>query len=74
MVMLVRVCLSVAFLLVALFCVVGLLATLEPLPVQTQVVTRVVYGVVGAASIAGIVLLAQGGSTRRSRQSHTLRR
>lgn len=74
MVMLVRLCLSVAFLLVALFCVVGLLATLEPLPVQTQVVTRVVYGVVGAASIAGIVLLAQGGSTRRSRQSHTLRR
>lgn len=66
MVMLVRVCLSIAFLLVALFCVVGLLATLEPLPVQTQVVARVVYGVVGAASIAGIVLLARG-STRGSR-------
>jgi len=67
MVMLVRVCLSVAFLLVSLFCVVGLLATLEPLPVQTQVVARVVYGVVGAASIAGIVFLVRGRTARQER-------
>lgn len=67
MVMLVRVCLAVAFLLVAMFCVVGLLATLEPLPVQTQMVVRAVYCVVGAASIAGIVFLARGRAPQQDR-------
>ena len=67
MVMLVRISLVVALLPVVLFCVVGLLATLEPLPVQTQVVARAVYGVVGAASIAGIVFLVRGRAPRPDR-------
>ncbi len=49
-------CLASAFLLLVFgFCVFGFIATFEPLPPVQQWVWRTVYGLVGLASIIGVV-------------------
>ena len=42
---------------VLLFCVFGFIATYEPLDRSVQLMWRFIYGVAGAASIGGLVLV-----------------
>ena len=53
-----RVIAVVTLLAVAGFCVFGFMATFEALDASTQLIWRVVYGLVGLASLAGVVWIA----------------
>lgn len=46
-----RVVAVVIALAVLCFCIFGFMATFEPLPEKTQLVGRIVYGVLGAACV-----------------------
>ena len=51
----------VIFLIIAtLFCVFGLLATLEPMPTSAQWMWRGIYGLILAGNIAGLTHLIRG--------------
>lgn len=56
-----RVIARVALLAVGGFCVFGFMATFEPLDASTQLTWRVVYGLVGLASLAGAIWVALPG-------------
>lgn len=43
---------------VAGLCVFGFMATFEPLAASTQLTWRIVYGLVGPASLAGAICIA----------------
>lgn len=52
-----RILFALALLPVLGFCVFGIMATFEPLPVETQWLWRGIYGAVGAACLFGIARL-----------------
>jgi len=58
MLLITRVIAVIALLAVAGFCVFAFMATFEPLDASTQLTWRIVYGLVGLASLAGAIWLA----------------
>jgi hypothetical protein len=46
---------ALALIALLLFCLVGLLATTEPLPESTQSLWRWIYGLLAAACVAGLI-------------------
>ncbi len=58
--MLVRVALSFFLFAATLFCVFGLLATLEPMPANVQWTWRGIYGLILIGNIAGLIQLIRG--------------
>lgn len=49
--------LGVALLALLAFCVLGFAATFEPMEPSTQLLGRLIYGVVAAAATGGLVLV-----------------
>ena len=58
--MLVRLVLAIFLTAATLFCVFGLLATLEPIPAVTQWSWRGIYGLILVGNIAGLIHLIRG--------------
>ena len=58
---LVRILLGLVLLSVLGFCLFGFLATFEPMARLTQWIGRAIYGVLGLASLAGLLRLARPG-------------
>jgi len=53
MILIARIIAVIALVAVAGFCAFGFMATFEPLAASTQLTWRVIYGLVGLASLAG---------------------
>ena len=58
--MIIRIIFCLFLTLVALFCVVGFVATLEPMPARTQWIWRGIYGLIFVGNIAGLAHLIRG--------------
>ena len=58
--MLVRLVLAVFLTAATLFCVFGILVTLEPMPAVTQWTWRGIYGLILIGNIAGLIHLIRG--------------
>ena len=58
--MIIRILLALFLAAAALFCVVGFMATLEPMPVQAQWIWRAIYGLIFVGNIAGLTHLVRG--------------
>ena len=58
--MIIRILLALLLAAAALFCVIGFVATPEPMPARTQWIWRGIYGLIFVGNIAGLAHLIRG--------------
>ena len=58
--MIIRILLALLLAAAALFCVIGFVAPLEPMPARAQWIWRGIYGLIFVGNIAGLAHLIRG--------------